>query len=212
MLIFRCFASVIAAYLIGSLNFSIIVSKCFLNKDIRDYGSGNAGTTNSYRVMGGTKATLVIIGDALKGVAAIMIANLLIGQFESFADVILVLSGIAVVLGHAFPIFFGFRGGKGVLTTAAVVLCLDWEICLIAIAVFVIVVAITRFVSLGSIIAVATAPFQYAIFYGFGPDNLIYIFFGVVLSVIVTLLHIPNIKRLAAGVENKFTFRKKNNT
>ncbi len=210
MLIFRCFACVIIAYLIGSLNFSIIISKCFLNKDIRDYGSGNAGTTNSYRMMGGHKTTLVIIGDILKGVAAIMLVAPIVGDFPDLMDLMHVLAGMAVVIGHAFPIFFGFRGGKGVLTTASVVFCLDWQISVIAVLVFLIIVIITRYVSLGSIIAVWTAPFQYAIFYGLKPDNIIFILFGAALAIFVTLLHIPNIKRLMSGTENKFAFKKKN--
>ncbi len=205
----RCVLVVIVAYLLGSLNFSIIVSKLLLKKDIRDYGSGNAGTTNSYRVMGGTKASLVILGDMIKGFAAIALVTPIIGDQPSLADFVEVMAGMAAVLGHAFPVFFGFRGGKGVLTTAAVVLCIDWKVCVIAIALFVIIVAITRYVSLGSMIAVGSAFVWFYLFYGFTPKGLMYIIFGLVLALLVVVLHIPNIKRLASGTENKFKFKRK---
>lgn len=205
----RCITAVIAAYLLGSLNFSIIISKLLLKKDIRDYGSGNAGTTNSYRVMGGTKAGLVILGDTIKGILAIWLVMPIIGEYPNLTDFMEVMAGAAVVLGHAFPVFFGFRGGKGVLTTAAVILCIDWKICAIAVVLFFIIVALTRYVSLGSMIAVASVPVLFYLFYGAGSNNLIFILFGVALSLFVTVLHIPNIKRLASGTENKFKFKRK---
>ncbi len=198
--------SAIIAYLLGSLNFSIIISKLTLKKDVRDFGSGNAGTTNSLRVMGIKKTLIVILGDILKGVAAVLIATAIFA--EDVNATVRSLAGFSCILGHTYPVFFGFRGGKGVLTTAAVVGSWDIRICLIAVSVFLIVVAITRFVSLGSIIAIWTVPFLFAAFYGFSPDGIIYICFGVLVASFVTVLHRSNIKRLLAGNENKLKFKK----
>ncbi len=198
--------SAIIAYLLGSLNFSIIISKLTLNKDVRDYGSGNAGTTNSLRVMGIKKTLIVILGDILKGVAAVLITNAIFAN--NSGALAKAIAGFACVLGHTFPVFFAFRGGKGVLTTAAVVGCCDIRICIIAVLVFLIIVAITRFVSLGSIIAIWTVPILFASFWGFSPDGIIYVCFGAIIAVFVTVLHRSNIKRLIEGNENKLKFKK----
>ena len=197
--------SVVAAYLLGSLNFSIIISKLLLKKDIRNYGSGNAGSTNSLRVMGGKKTILVLLGDILKGVVAMIICNLicdktLLGETK-------VATGIACVLGHSFPVYFGFKGGKGVLTTAAVGAFIEWHVCITALAVFFVVVIIWKYVSLGSIAAIAPLPFW---FYIYGGEYMIpNICFGFVIAVLIVYLHRGNIKRLLSGTENKLSFKKK---
>ena len=197
--------SVVVAYLLGSLNFSIIISKLLLKKDIRNYGSGNAGSTNSLRVMGGKKTILVLLGDILKGVVAMIICNLICDS--SILGETRVASGIACVLGHSFPVYFGFRGGKGVLTTAAVGAFIDWRVCLTALGIFFIVVTIWKFVSLGSIIAICSLPL---LFYLYGGEYVIpNICFGFVIAVLVVYLHRGNIKRLVAGTENKLSFKKK---
>ncbi len=203
----RIIIAVIIAYLLGSLNFSIIISKLTLKKDVRDFGSGNAGTTNSLRVMGMKKTILVILGDILKGVAAILIAKQIVPETANMA-LVHVFASFACILGHTFPVFFQFRGGKGVLTTAAVVGTFNLPICLIAVSVFIVIVAITRYVSLGSIIAISTVPFLFMLFEGFGTDGIIYIVFGAVLAMFVIFLHRANIKRLIAGNENKLKFKK----
>lgn len=205
--IIRCVIAVVLAYLLGSLNSAIIVSRITMKKDIRKFGSGNAGTTNALRVMGWSKTFFVILGDILKNVVAMLLIKPVMGNYD--IGLVQVLAGIACILGHSFPVYFGFRGGKGVLSTATVAWCIDWRISLIAIIVFVIVVAITKYVSLGSIIAVCTAPFQFAFFYGVGADNLKFIFFGLFVAIFVTYLHRANIKRLADGTENKLSFKKK---
>ncbi len=206
----RCILAAVAAYLIGSINFSIILSRFFIKKDIRDFGSGNAGSTNSLRVMGFKRGVFVIIGDVAKGVAAMLLAGPVMGeQTEGVMRLACVITGAAVVIGHAFPIYFGFRGGKGVMTTAAVILCIDWQIALIAIAVFAAIVLTTGFVSLGSMIAVWTVPVLFAIFYGVTAESLPFVLLGVFLGIFVTILHASNIKRLANGTENRFRFKKK---
>ena len=203
----RYIISVVIAYLFGSLNSAIIVSKLTMKRDIREFGSGNAGTTNALRVMGASKAVFVILGDILKNVIPMLLVKPIMGDNDiALAQV---LAGIACVLGHAYPIFFGFKGGKGVLSTATVAWCIDWRISLIAILVFVLVVAISKYVSLGSIIAVCTAPFQFAAFWWGKPELAVYMCFGLFVAVFVTVLHRANIKRLIAGNENKLSFRKK---
>lgn len=204
---FRYIIAIVISYLFGSLNSAIIVSKLIIKKDIRKFGSGNAGTTNAVRVMGASKAVFVILGDILKNVAAMLLIKPIMGDYD--IALVQVLAGTACVIGHAYPVFFGFRGGKGVLSTATVAMFIDWRISIIAILVFVIVVAISKYVSLGSIIAVCTAPFQFAVFYGINVDSIKYICFGVFLAVFVTVLHRTNIKRLANGTENKISFKKK---
>ncbi len=202
----RYIIAIVCAYLLGSLNFSIIVSKLTLNKDVRDFGSGNAGTTNSLRVMGMKKTVVVILGDILKGVVAIFVAT----KIAPDANLALLrsLSSLACILGHTYPVFFQFRGGKGVLTTAAVIGSFNLPICLIAVSVFIVIVAITRYVSLGSIIAIWTVPILFALFEGFSPDGIIYIILGAVIAAFVTFLHRANIARLRAGNENKLKFKK----
>ena len=203
----RFIIAIVLAYLLGSLNFSIIISKLTLKKDIRDFGSGNAGTTNSLRVMGMKKTIFVLLGDILKGVVAIFVATRLVS--DANLAILRSAASLACILGHTFPVFFKFRGGKGVLTTAAVVGSFNLPVCLIAVSVFVIIVAITRYVSLGSIIAIWTVPFLFALFEGVGFDNgLVYIIFGVIIAAFVTFLHRSNIKRLIAGNENKLKFKK----
>lgn len=204
-----CLVIAVVSYLLGSLNFSIIISKLFLKKDIRNFGSGNAGSTNSLRVMGAGKTIFVILGDIIKAVVAINLTRLFVANFN-FVDVELAMSisAAACILGHTYPVFFGFRGGKGVLTTAAVMACIDIRIFLIAITVFIVIVALTKYVSLGSIIAVWTLPVLFALFYGFNLETIEYFVLLVLIAVFVTILHRSNIKRLLSGTENKLKFKK----
>ncbi len=202
----RFVIAVVLAYLLGSLNFSIIISKLTMKKDIRDFGSGNAGTTNSLRVMGMKKTIFVLLGDILKGVVAIFVATRMVSDVN--IAILRSAASLACILGHTYPVFFRFRGGKGVLTTAAVIGSFNLPICLIAVSVFIIIVAITRYVSLGSIIAIWTVPFLFALFEGVNFDGMVYIILGVVIAAFVTFLHRSNIKRLVAGNENKLKFKK----
>ncbi len=202
----RYIIAIVCAYLLGSLNFSIIISKLTLKKDVRDFGSGNAGTTNSLRVMGAKKTVLVLLGDILKGVVAIFIAIRLVP--DSNIAILRSLTSLSCIFGHAYPVFFQFRGGKGVLTTAAVVGSFNLPVCLIAVSVFIIIVALTRYVSLGSIIAIWTVPFLFALFEGVNFDGMVYIALGTVIAIFVTVLHRSNIKRLISGNENKLKFKK----
>jgi glycerol-3-phosphate acyltransferase PlsY len=187
------------SYLLGSLNFSIIISKYANGSDIRGFGSGNAGITNYLRSFGARSAFAVIAGDMLKCIVAVLFAGWMLGFMGKLV------AGIFVMLGHMFPVYFGFKGGKGVLTTAALILTLDWRIFLIGIGIFFIVVLITKYVSLGSVLAVTIVPIFVYLFY-----NGNWWFFGaaVLIAAIVVFMHRTNIKRLLNGTETKFKMKK----
>ena len=191
--------TMVCAYLLGSLSFAIIVCKLTLGRDIRDYGSGNAGLTSAYRTMGGAKTLLVLLGDLAKAAAALAIGGALLGQGGKL------LAGAFVILGHVYPAYFGFRGGKGVLVGAMTLLLFDWRIFLIALGLFIVAVAVTRWVSLGSILGAISFPFTMYYFY----RSPLYTVVAVVLSGAVIYLHRSNIKRILAGKENKFTLHSK---
>lgn len=189
----------VASYLLGSLNFAVMVSQAFLKKDLRTMGSGNAGTTNALRVMGPRLASLVFIGDIIKGIAAALIGSWMGKDGELIA-------AFFVILGHVYPLYFGFRGGKGILTTAAVLLIFDWRILLVALFVFVVIVSLSRIVSLASITSAALVPVMMYIFH---PTPWWYTLVAVVLCGGEIFLHRKNIARLIAGTEGRSSFKKK---
>lgn len=199
MTITRFVIIAVCAYLLGSLSFAIIVSKVTMGKDIRNYGSGNAGLTNAYRTMGAGKTLFVLIGDIAKGAAAVSIGMLLAGPVGKLV------AGIFVILGHMFPLYFGFRGGKGVLVGAVMLLLFDWRMFLIAFVLFFLAVAITRWISLGSILGAVSFPITMAIFYR--DPVLIAMAFGMAVAVI--FMHRSNIMRMLRGQENRFSFKSK---
>ncbi len=207
----------ILSYLIGSISFSIIFTKKFAGFDVREKGSGNAGTTNVLRTAGKFPALMTLICDIFKGVVAILIA-LLVGQMidgDAKTRALLVqIAGVFVVIGHTFPIFFRFKGGKGVATSLGVILMVNWEIGLICLVFALILMALSRMVSLGSIAAAILYPIlcmftaeHYII--GGQEAHFAYIIFGIIMAVIVIFNHRENIKRLADGTENKLSFKKK---
>jgi len=192
--------AIVISYLLGSLNFGIIVSKLALGMDLREHGSGNAGSTNAYRVMGPKLAVPVMIGDILKGVVASVIGNMLAGEHGRLAAMLF------VVVGHIYPLYFGFKGGKGVITAAATIAIFDIRIFAVMISVFLITVLLTKYVSLGSMLAAAVFP---VLMYIFHPTAACVIV-ALVMASAVIILHRGNIKRLIAGTESKFTFKRKN--
>lgn len=197
MVIFLVVAAV-AGYLLGSLNSSMIVGK-FYGIDIRKHGSGNAGTTNTLRTLGKKAALFALIGDMLKGIVAYLIGLSLYG--EPIGGMI---GGLAAIAGHNWPVYFGFKGGRGVLTSLAVLLMMDWRIALLLLGVFIVVVAITRYVSLGSMIGAALFPF---VSLAFGRDT-VNIIFSAIIGIMIIVLHHDNIKRLLAGKESKLGAKK----
>ncbi len=201
----------IIAYLIGSVNFSVIISKKMAGFDVREKGSGNAGTTNMLRSVGKKAAAITLICDILKGVVAILIAMFIGWAFQVENKSLLVqIAGIAVVIGHTFPIFFGFKGGKGVATSLGILIMSNWQIGLICLVFGVLLIALTRMVSLGSCAAAVLFP----VLTLFITDNYIvsegsgYLIYSIILAVIVLFNHRSNIKRILAGKENKISFKK----
>lgn len=192
----------VAAYLLGSVNTSIILSK-LKGKDIRKEGSGNAGATNTLRVMGKKAAAIVALFDALKGIIAVLVARLLCNIWD--APLAVYLSALFVMLGHVYPIFFGFRGGKGVMTTIAVIFMLDWRIGLILFALCIAIMLITRYVSLGSCIGAALFPVLVAVFH---TENTAFIIISVIIGALAIFKHKTNIARLLKGNESKLNFSK----
>ena len=196
----------VIAYLIGSINFSVILSKKMAGFDVR--GSGNAGTTNMLRSVGKKAAAITLICDILKGVIAILIA-ILMGKFISGANgaVLVQVAGIAVIVGHTFPIFFKFKGGKGVATSLGVLIMSNWQIGLICLVFAIILIALTQMVSVGSI----AAAILYPVLTLFIPQNYIvpgnYLIYSIILAVIIVFNHRENVKRLLKGTENRISFK-----
>lgn len=198
----------IVAYLIGSINFSVILSRKMAGFDVREKGSGNAGTTNMLRSVGKKAAAITLICDILKGVVAILIAMLMDKIFKDSNGALLVqIAGVAVILGHTFPIFFKFKGGKGVATSLGVLIMSNWQIGLICLVFALILIILTQMVSVGSI----AAAILYPVLTLFIPQNYIipgnYIIYSVILAVIIVFNHRENVKRLLSGTENRISFK-----
>ena len=194
---------IVLAYLIGSVPTAVWVSKYFFDIDIRDYGSGNAGATNTYRVLGPKWGTIVMIIDMLKGMAAVKLALLLpnyIGNDTQFTNLQIGL-GLAAVVGHIFPIWAEFRGGKGVATLFGLVLGISPLTAVSCVGVFLIVLYLTRFVSLSSILA--SIAFPVFILVIFNEREPLYRIFAIAVALMVMLTHQKNIGRIFRGDESK---------
>jgi glycerol-3-phosphate acyltransferase PlsY len=189
---------IIVPYLIGSINPSIIISRKIYKEDIRSYGSGNAGATNTLRTFGKKTAALIFVLDLLKAALAVGIGSLILTRSIGGA-----IAGLFVILGHAFPIYYKFQGGKGVACTAMVMLLLSPASFVLLFPAFIVIVALTRFVSLGSIIAVMLYPFFNSIFYTSEGFITLSAFCTMML---VVFMHRENIKRLLEGKESKVNF------
>jgi glycerol-3-phosphate acyltransferase PlsY len=219
VLVFLLILTALQAYVIGSVNGAIIVSKYFYKKDIREYGSGNAGLTNFYRVFGKGGAVLVVLIDVLKTIAPVIIGGLLFSHFVDAAffkggNVGLFrlsffgseYAGFFVMLGHCYPLFYGFRGGKGVMAMGTILFFVDWRVALAGWGTFILLTLLTRFVSLGSIIGCAAYPVAQALLGLGGPWELVV---AAASAVLLISRHWENIKRLVKGKESKFSFRRK---
>lgn len=205
----------IIAYCIGSVNFSVIISKKVAGFDVREKGSGCAGSTNMLRSVGKKAAAITLLCDILKGVIAIVI-SIIIGNMIDGVDkeLLLQIAGIAVVIGHTFPVFFGFKGGKGVATSLGILLMSNWKIGLICLVFALVIIALTRMVSLGSCGAAILFPVltlfindSYTVLTD-GKKGSAYLIYSVILAAIVLYNHRSNIKRLLNGTENKLSFKK----
>ena len=205
----------IIAYCIGSLNISIFISKKMGGFDLREKGSNSTGATNVLRTLGKKAAAITLLFDILKGIVAIAI-SMIIGNImeETNRELLLQIAGIAVVIGHTFPIFFGFKGGKGVATSIGILLMSNWKIGLICLVFALVLMILTRMVSVGSCAAAILFPVltlfindSYTILTE-GKSGNTYFIYSVLLAVIVLYNHRSNIKRLLNGTENKLSFKK----
>lgn len=215
--------TVVFSYLLGSLNSPIIVCKLLKGKDIREFGSKNAGLTNVLRVFGKGPALATLLCDLAKGVVAVVACRLLCHQLLGVAyfddpRFIGYVAGFFVMMGHCFPVFYGFHGGKGVLVAATTLIAIDPMTCLFAVSVFAVLLAITKYVSVGSIFAGISYPIftfvnQNFLYKAMFPDNHYAIIpntvVGVFICILIVSLHHANIKRLMEGTENKFGQKKK---
>ena len=209
-----CIAVAILSYLLGSLNFGVILSKGIEKDDVREHGSGNAGTTNMLRNYGKKLAIFTILGDMIKVAIAIGLSFLivkltnvydLISEANVDADMLIKsFSGFFCVLGHIFPCFFKFKGGKGVATAGGMVFIVDWKIALILLTIFIIIVAVTKYVSLGSIIIALLYPILIYLFY----KSLVLTIIALIFTLIVIVAHRSNIKKLINHSENKINLKK----
>lgn len=204
----------ILSYLLGSLNFGVILSNTVKKEDVRDSGSGNAGTTNMMRTYGKTLGLLTIAGDILKVMVAIWIAfkimdveelKVTLDNASDYPQVVLKsFAGLFAVLGHIFPCFFKFKGGKGVATSGGMVIIIDWRIALILLVIFASTILITKYVSLGSILMAVFYPVFIGIFY----KDIILVLIATVFTIIVVVAHRENVKRLINHTENKIGQKK----
>lgn len=210
------------AYLIGSVSGAIILSKGISGRDIRSEGSKNAGTTNMLRIHGKSAALMTLLIDVLKGVVAVLIGVIIdnVMQLQTYpvnTDGLYLLgtmkyiAAVFAVLGHDFPIYFGFKGGKGVATSLGVILVLDWKIGLIVLAAALVIMLTTKFVSLGSISAAVIYVCAVLVFMSATNQyNMAYFLCAFIIAFLVIIKHHENIKRLKSGTENKLSFKAKN--
>ena len=194
------------AYLLGSLNTSIIISK-LAGSDIRNSGSGNAGATNTLRTMGKGAAAVVVLFDALKGIVAVLFAKYApeIFRIEDPDATAMYLAALFVVLGHIYPLYFGFKGGKGIMTSIAVVFVLDWEIGVILLVTCLALMLLTGYVSFGSCVGAVLFPILVLMFH---EGNTVFIAVSVIIGAVALIKHRTNIQRLMQGTESKLSFKK----
>lgn len=202
----------VAGYLLGSVNFAIIITRLFGKGDIRKYGSGNAGMTNVLRTVGKGAAGLTLLGDFSKGILSVLLVRLLLLLFVGGDNIVCdYLVAFSALLGHVFPLYYGFKGGKGILVSAGCLLILNPWALLLCLTVFLILAALTRYVSLGSLGAAVTAPLGNLLvsYWKYGHISWIQVILMLPISLLIIYLHRQNIVRLIHGTENKVSFQKK---
>ncbi len=217
----RFLAILIAAalgYFLGSVNFSIPVVKMMTGKDIRTLGSHNAGLTNTYRCAGKKCAAITLAGDLLKGVIAVALARWICGAMgaglapDNDTHFIGYIAGLFAVLGHVFPLYYGFKGGKGVLVGIASFLIVDPKVFIALLAIFIVILAITKYVSAASIMGAAFCPLATLLMSWVVEGNtfgrsFLYMLLSIPMAAMVIIMHRSNIQRLMAGNENRFSFK-----
>ena len=199
--VFTVALTLLVSYLLGCFNGSVMTSHFIIRDDVRKHGSGNAGLTNFYRTYGARHALCVIVCDMGKTVLACLIGGYLMHWVAGDWTLGLLIAGIGCELGHMFPVFFGLRGGKGILSGGVLVLLLDWRVALIAWGLFAVLWLTTRYVSLGSIAATASMPVSVFLLMG---HNWLYTALSAAVAALVIWCHRGNIQRLLTGTEKKF--------
>lgn len=216
-MIWQLIVIAMAGYLIGSVNLSIILSKLMGKGDIRQYGSGNAGTTNTLRVLGTVPAILVLLFDALKGILAIIVGRWLITlgfssipaeNLELALELAILISALFAILGHNFPIYYGFKGGKGIATSLGVILMIEWPIGLICLLFGLTLIIASRMVSVGSIIGAILYPVLVLVIGEAFPYGMPYFIFACIIAILAVWRHQSNINKLLNGTENKLWYTK----
>ncbi len=216
--VFYAVGAIIIAYALGSINFAIIISKLWINKDIRSFGSGNAGATNVVRSVGFVPGLMTFLLDAAKGAVAAQLGFLAFGYLDGFCGFIPInatngafLCGTLCQLGHIFPLFFDFKGGKGVATTAGILAILDWRILAVCAIAFAIPFVFTRIISLGSVITAVAMPIATIFFNSraLPGDFVIRLLLSLVMAAAVIIRHRENIQRIIKGEEKPIIGKKK---
>ena len=203
-MVLRILLTAVIGYLLGNLNGAFIMYKLLTHEDIRKSGSGNAGLTNFMRNFGPSKGIWVLVIDIGKAVLACLIGKFFLAPLGMPMEGLMV-GALAVSLGHDFPALLGFHGGKGIVCGFSVALCADWRCALIILAIFVVTMVITRYVSLSSILGAVGFCISFAVLHWHEPVVAV---IGVVIGLLAIFMHRANIKRLLAGTEKKATFSK----
>lgn len=202
-----CTVFAIAAYLIGGVNAAIVISKLKYKQDIRTLGSGNPGFTNFKRVYGlNGWAIFVMLSDIIKAVIPVSIAMIIFGKLYGMGQFGAGFTGLFAMLGHCFPIWYGFKGGKAFMTGFGTIWFVDWRMALIAMAVFLILLGLIRYMSVASCISSVTCPVVLALL---GAESIVVIIISAVSALLVVFRHKENFKKLLQGTESKFTLKKR---
>ncbi|MBE6569887.1 MAG: glycerol-3-phosphate 1-O-acyltransferase PlsY [Ruminococcaceae bacterium] len=196
-------ASIVLPYLLGSVNCGILISNVAYHDDIRKYGSGNAGSTNMLRTYGKKMAAMTFVGDFAKGILGVLIGRIMFGVMIGAY-----IGGLFCVLGHIFPCYYNFKGGKGVATTAGMILMTNWKVFLVLIAIFVLLVYMTKYISFGSVMSYLMYPLLLSKL-RLETDPSMGILIAAVIMCIGVFMHRANIKRIFQGTENKLSFKVK---
>ena len=206
----------VIAYVLGSINGAIIAGRFVFHKDVRSYGSGNAGLTNYYRNFGTPGMVLLVLIDVLKTVAAVLIGGALLNLAEA-REVGMLFAGFCAILGHMFPAYYQFRGGKGVLVGVSTFLVVDPKVFIALLAIFVVILALSKYVSMASIISSGYCPLATLLMtwvveqQSFG-RSILYAVLSIPMVALIIWMHRPNMERLRDGTENKFSFRMSENS
>lgn len=218
MTVLICVIAMALGYLFGSINSAILTVRLLKHEDVRNFGSGNAGLTNTLRCFGKTCALLTLIGDLGKGIVAVLLsklfANLLLPEQNPDFYMIGCLAGIFAIIGHVFPLYHHFKGGKGVLVGVSIFLILDWKVFFILIGIFAVILAVSKYVSLASIIATACCPFltliMQSIWHTEYTKGQLFLHFGLqcIMAFMIIFMHRSNIARLKNHTERKFGEKK----